>query len=134
PIHSGGIDWRPWRANSRISSKCCQAFLSRLSRSMRWALFSVTAVMDKIPLSPAPVLQILLQKQKARVTSSSGTRASELLARLRLSPETPMARDVRFATRSVRRAGTTHGLAEVRHEVSGYDATGSLSIAPCLKM
>src|SRR5262249_13397730 len=57
------------------------------------------------------------KNKKARVASGSGTRASELLAILRLSPETPVARDVPLATRSGR-ARTTHGLATVPHESS----------------
>jgi len=42
------------------------------------------------------------------------------LIKLNLSPETPLARYARPPTRSATRAGTTHHLAAVPHQASGY--------------
>jgi len=42
------------------------------------------------------------------------------MIQLQLSPETPLARDGRHATRSVARAGTAHHLAAGVHETKGY--------------
>src|SRR6202022_5097126 len=64
PSHSGGIEAFPCRANARISSKCSQAFFSRLSRSTRCALVSLISLMS--------ALKSVTKKQKAHVGLNSG--------------------------------------------------------------
>src|SRR5467141_99002 len=59
-------------------------------------------------------------KQKAHATRSLARGLRNFLITLQLSPETPLARNGCHATRSVLRAGTTHGLATGVHEIEGY--------------
>jgi hypothetical protein len=57
------------------------------------------------------------EKQKTHVGLNSGNVGFGTLLTLYLSPETPLARAVRLATRSVARARTTHRLATDIHRV-----------------
>jgi hypothetical protein len=93
-----------------MSSKRSQAFFSRFSRSTRCALVSVISLM--FPPQKCPP-----QKQKAHVGLTSGNVGFGTYACLRLSPENPLARDGRLATRSVARARTTDHLAANTHRV-----------------
>jgi hypothetical protein len=60
------------------------------------------------------------QKQKTHVCLNSGNVGFGTFLTLFLSPETPLARDGRLATRSVARTRTTDRLAADTHEVKEY--------------
>src|SRR6267378_6490116 len=59
------------------------------------------------------------KNKKAHITRLSGMWASELVIKLQLSPETPLARDGVGATR-VAHARTTHQLAAASHQGKEY--------------
>src|SRR5882672_1339830 len=76
-----------------------------------------------IPGSPLLFLRSKYPQSKNKKATSPGSLACGLrnfLIKLQLSPETPLARDGRHATRSVARAETTHRLATVPHESEEY--------------
>src|SRR6516164_6422986 len=102
------MELRPSRAKERISSRWSQASFSRLRRSTRRALLSLTSAIAVVPFR-----KISGKKKKPTWTRISGTWALGFRCLEWLDPQQPQARNVDLPTAAA--AATTRGLASHSH-------------------